>query len=75
MHCEGDLMKQMGSREFQLSYQKLTEPTEVVIKGVKKGTWYPAGAEPVTVSKIPDSRLTDWNTPWEPAFRPVPKKK
>jgi hypothetical protein len=36
-------MATLGSREFQVGYQKLTEVTRVEARGKFLGTWYPAG--------------------------------
>lgn len=40
-------MATIGSREFQVGYQKLTEVTRVEARGKYLGTWYPAGSEPM----------------------------
>lgn len=38
-------MATLGSRDFQIGYQKLTEVTRVEARGKYLGTWYPAGQE------------------------------
>ena len=43
----------LASREFQLTYQKLTAPVKVTGRGAKVlGTWYPAGTETASGSAL-----------------------
>ncbi len=42
-------MKHVGSREFQGSYHRLTEPVIVLRRGKEMGRWYPAGYD-VTIT-------------------------